>query len=360
MYVVRPAENDDVDSLFELVQEAAFGLTTLKVSRNLLADRVERSVYSFSQSNAKPEGQPYVFVMVNTSEGKLVGTCTIYSKVGGFEPFYSYQIKTERKVSTDVELDFHVDIEVPYLSLCKQHDGPTEIGSLYLARECWGCGLGRLLSLSRFLFVAQFPKRFEAEVIAEMRGIVDEHGESPLWNALGVHFFKQSFPEAETLTQRSKKLIAELMPENEIYIPLLPQEAQRVIGDVHQNTRPAIAMLQQEGFEYRKQVDIFDGGPTLHSATNAIRTVRESRQLEISAIEEKVTGEPMLISNTELDFRATQANLRVVEVSDGNSAVEIDAVTALRLHVVVGDELRFVRAKSPDQTQSTPATAFKL
>ncbi|HMO13841.1 MAG TPA: arginine N-succinyltransferase [Pirellulaceae bacterium] len=350
MYIVRPVQNDDVDALFNLVQEAAYGLTTLKVSRTILADRVERSVYSFGQAHAKPEGQPYVFVMENTSNGRLVGTSTLYSKVGGFDPFYTYLIKAEHKVSSDPELDFHVDIQVPYLSLSKQHDGPTEIGSLYLARDCWGMGLGRLLSLSRFLFMAQFPARFENEVIAEMRGVVDDQGESPLWNALGKHFFQQSFPEAETLTQRSKKLIAQLMPKNEIYIPLLPAEAQNVIGAVHPNTRPALAMLEQEGFAFRQHVDIFDGGPAVHCETNKIRTVRDSREARIVSIADNVEGVAMLIANTDLDFRVSHANLRVVEANPDRNSVELDAVTALRLQVLVGDSIRFVRPKLEPKT----------
>ena len=58
MLVVRSVQKDDVDPLFELVQQSELGLTTLKVSRDELAERVERSLFAFGQSAAKPAGQP--------------------------------------------------------------------------------------------------------------------------------------------------------------------------------------------------------------------------------------------------------------------------------------------------------------
>ena len=341
MYVVRPAREEDVDQLYGLIQKATYGLSTLKISKDHLETRIEKSIYSFGQKNARAEGQPYVFVMESTQDGSIVGTSAIYSKVGGFEPFYSYEIKSERKVSKDVDLNVNVDIEVPYLSLRKQHDGPTEIGSLYLSRDCWGQGLGRLLSLSRFLFIAQFPERFDEEIIAELRGVVNEHGESPLWNALGSHFFQQSYPRVDELTSKSKKFIAELMPENEIYIPLLPKSAQEVIGRVHKNTRPALELLKQEGFEYRNIVDIFDGGPAVHCKTNEVRCVKQSLLCEIKSIRENIDGPEMMISNTGLDFRVTLGKVEFLE----NDQVAIDEVTALRLDLITGGQLRCVGQK---------------
>lgn len=344
MHVVRPASVDDVDSLFDLIQQAAYGLSTLQIDKAGLRSRIEKSVYSFSQTDARPEGQPYVFVLENTTAGEIVGTSAIYSKVGGFEPFYAYQIKSEHKVSRDDDLNVNIDFEVPYLSLLKQHDGPTEIGSLYLSPSCWGGGLGRLLSLARFLFVAEFPTRFEHEIVAELRGVIDENGESPLWNALGAHFFQQSYPVVESLTSKSKKFIAELMPENEIYIPLLPKVAQDVIGKVHKNTEPALALLKKEGFEYNGLVDIFDGGPAVTASTKNVRAVKQSQQFSVGEIRSQVSGDQLMISNTKLDFRVTTGSTEIID----QEKVAIDEVTALRLGLIVGDSLRCVQLK-PEQ-----------
>ncbi len=335
MHVVRPVTSQDIDPLFELIAQATHGMSTLNIEKSALQDRVESSEFVFARTNARPEGQPYVFVMENTSDGEITGTCAVYAKVGGFEPFYAYEIKTEHKVSRDDELGVDIDIQVPYLSLLKRHNGPTEIGSLYLAKKCWGGGLGRLLSLSRFLYIAEFPDRFESEIVAELRGVVNSNGESPLWNALGKHFFQNSYPAVETLTSKKKRIIAELMPNNEIYIPLLPTEAQEVIGQVHKNTIPARAMLESEGFKYNGIVDIFDGGPAVTAATSQVRTIKDSRKLNVVKIEEQVSGQQLMIANCRSDFRVVMGAVSLKE----NEAV-IDSVTALRLQVVVGDPVR--------------------
>ena len=70
MLIVRPAEESDVDQLYDLIQESAYGLTTLKISKQQLLDRVESSTFSFKMKSGKPAGQPYVFVMEDLSVRK--------------------------------------------------------------------------------------------------------------------------------------------------------------------------------------------------------------------------------------------------------------------------------------------------
>ena len=339
MLIVRCVREEDLDSLFDLIQKSEFGLTTLKISKDELESRIERSLFAFRQKDARPSGQPYVFVMEDLSNGRLVGTCAIYSKTGGFEPLYSYEI--QKSIHTSKELGVHKEIDTLHLS--KLHDGPTEIGSLFLSPDYWGGGHGRLLSMSRFLFLAAFRERFEKRVIAEMRGNVDSDGVSPLWSALGSHFFQMDFPKAETLTSQSKKFIGDLMPKHPIYIPLLPEKAQQTIGKVHANTEPALAMLLKEGFEKRGMVDIFDGGPTVECELEQIRAVRESLSGSVGAIAETVDGgNRQIVSNARLDFKTCLGD---VSWQDGQAT--IDQVTALRLGLKTGDSIRSVNLK-PD------------
>ncbi len=338
MLVVRNVLKSDLDSLYQLISQSELGLTTLKVSKEKLRARIEQALFAFQQESAKPLGQPYVFVMEDLSNGKIVGTSAIYSKVGGFEPFYSYRIETT--IHQSAQLGVKKEIQVLHLHV--EHNGPTEIGSLFLDPQYWGRGNGRLLSIARFLFMADFPERFESEVIAEMRGVVNEDGKSPLWTAVGSHFFQIDFPKAETLTSESKKFIADLMPRHPIYIPLLPLEAQQVIGQVHNNTQPALVMLEKEGFEFRDMVDIFDGGPALHCETAKIRAVRQSRSGTVNDILEKVVGGTrLLVSNSNIDYRCCLGD---VLWQQENRAV-IDEVTALRLKLHEGDPLRCVELK---------------
>ena len=344
MLVVRGVQEEDLDQLFELVQQSEIGLTTLKISRDELASRIEASQFAFKQKTAKPAGQAYVFVLEDQSIGRIVGTAAIYAKVGGFEPFYSYQI--EQSIHESAELNVHKKIDA--LHLVEEHDGPSEIGSLFLSPDYWGRGIGRMLSLTRFLYMARFPERFESVTIAEMRGVVTKKGISPLWSAVGSHFFQIDYPKAETLTSLSKKFIADLMPRHPIYIPLLPKSAQDVIGKVHKNTEPAMAVLVKEGFEPNAQVDIFDGGPTVQCETKKIRTVRECKRGTVSSIQSKVEGgSEQLISNASNNFRATLGNIRWV----GEKAT-IAQVAALQLKLQVGDPINSVLLRSKSKPKS--------
>lgn len=346
MLVLRTATLDDLDPLYELIAASTYGLTTLKISKDQLHERLEESEFAFRRKPKRPAGQPYVFVMEDQALGKLVGTCAIYSKVGGYEPFYSYRIETLHQKSEALAIDKQIAI----LHLIREHNGPTEIGSLYLDAGYRGSGNGRLLSLSRFLFIAAFPDRFDKEVIAEMRGVVDSEGKSPFWEAIGRHFFDVEFPKAETMTTVSKNFIADLMPTHPIYVSLLPKEAQETIGKVHPQTEPALALLQQEGFERRGLIDIFDGGPVVHCGRDSIRSVRESCLGVVAAIVESLNQEPWLISNVrDSGFRCCLGPLGVNEdQSSAETMVSIDRVTALSLGVKVGERVRFVapRAKS--------------
>ena len=339
MLIVRPAEESDVDQLYDLIQESAYGLTTLKISKQQLHDRVESSTFSFKMKSGKPAGQPYVFVMEDLSVGKVVGTSAIYSKTGGYEPFYSYKIKESIHKSSEL----NVDKRISFLDLEEEHDGPTEIGSLFLSPAYWGKGHGRLLSLSRFLFMAEHLDRFDNETIAEMRGNVTENGFSPFWAAIGSHFFEIEFPQAETLTTNSKNVIADLFPRHPIYIPLLPDDAQATIAKVHQHTEPAKKMLTDEGFEHRDLVDIFDGGPVLHCDTAKIRAVNERRSFMVSEIVESLDADDTLVGNCSLaNFRTC---LGKIEMGDNQTAA-IDQVTALELRVKVGEIVRTVELKA--------------
>jgi arginine N-succinyltransferase len=276
--------------------------------------------------------------MEDLSTGKVVGTCGVVSKVGGFEPFYAYRIETTIHESKMLK----VRKEVRTLHLVAEHNGPSEIGSLFLAPEYRGGGNGRLLSMSRFLFMAEFKKFFDPVVIAEMRGVIDEQGHSPFWDAIGRHFFEIDLPTADYLSIKNKRFIADLMPKHPIYIPLLPPAAQEVVGKVHEQTKPALHVLLSEGFELNGMVDIFEAGPCVSCSLRKIRAVRESRKARVlQIVHETLEAPACIISNTRRDFRACAGPLKVND--DGGAT--INQVTSLKLKVKVGDTVRFVAAK---------------
>jgi arginine N-succinyltransferase len=340
MLVIRPIVLQDLEQLESLSQLTGYGLTTLPRDTKLLARRIRASLRGFEKlvDDDRPHGEVYLFVMEDLTTGRIVGTSAIVSKVGGFEPFYAYRVETTVHESKML----NVRKEIRMLHLVEQHDGPCEVGSLFLAPQYRRGGTGRLLSLFRFLFMAQFPEYFDPMVIAEMRGVVDDQGHSPLWDALGRHFFDIDYPTADYLSMVNKRFIADLMPKHPIYIPLLPSDAQAVIGKVHEQTEPAMRMLEDEGFVRSGLVDIFEGGPIMRSALNEIRSVRQSVLAPISEIvDTPLVSEPYLISNARQDFRACQGPLQLIP--GGTVRIGIQQAMALRLRV--GDPARFAAAR---------------
>jgi arginine N-succinyltransferase len=340
MLVIRPIVLQDLAQLESLSAHTGYGLTTLPRDSKLLARRIKASLRGFEKlsDDDRPRGETYLFVLEDLGSGRIVGTSGIVAKVGGFDPFYAYRIETTIHESKML----NVRSEVRVLHLDKEHDGPCEVGSLFLSPQYRRSGAGRLLSLSRFLFMAQFPEYFDPEVIAEMRGVVDDQGHSPFWDALGRHFFDIDYPTADYLSMVNKRFIADLMPKHPIYIPLLPPEAQAVIGKVHEQTEPAMRMLEDEGFVRSGLVDIFEGGPIMRSALNEIRSVRQSVLAPVSEIvDTPLASEPYLISNARQDFRACQGPLQLIP--GGTVRIGIQQAMALRLRV--GDPARFVAAR---------------
>jgi len=338
MVLVRPVQASDLEQLFALAALTGVGLTTLPQDRDYLAKRIRNSQRAFESIPDKPGGESYLFVMEDLDSHTVVGTSGIASKVGGFEPFYSYAIES---------VTFHSDViavhkEVPLLKLHEEHDGPAEVGTLFLHPSFRKNGNGRMLQLVRFLFMAEHPEAFEKIVVSEMRGVSDEQGRSPFWDAIGRHFFDIDFRRADYLSIVNKRFIADLMPRHPIYIPLLPPEAQAVVGVPHEQSRPAVKNLEAEGFTFANEVDIFDAGPVYACQREKIRTVRQSQLAVAREIVERVEGERFMIATSGKEFRAVHAG--VERVQDG---VRLDVECARALGVGEGEKVRIAPMTSP-------------
>lgn len=334
MLIIRPVAPPDLDDLLELAGQASFGLTTLPRDADFLRQRITDSAEGFGRlGTGRPRGEALLLVLEDTSSKRVVGTAGVVSKVGGFEPFYAYSIETTLHESHDLG----IRKEIRTLHLVEEHNGPSEIGSMFLHPCMRGQGAGRIASLSRFLLIAEYPANFDETVIAEMRGVIDERGHSDFWDAVGKHFFDLDFPKADALSMTGKQFIGDLMPRHPIYIPLLPPAAQAVIGQVHQNTAPALRILQREGFQFTGMVDIFEAGPIVSCPRDDLRLVRNSHRQPVVATTPEQSGPAThLIATTGTDaFRCCGSSLE--QTAEG---VTLPAAVATSLDVNTGDIVR--------------------
>lgn len=336
-FVIRPVRVEDLDGLDDLVGSLQESMTSLPKDRDFLYRRIMASLRAFDPLVHSAGSDRYLFVLEDVPRQIVAGSSGILARVGGFDPFYSYAIRYE----PIRHLPLGIDSEIPTLHLEKSHKGPSELCSLLLHPGYRHSGLGRMVSLVRFLFMAAFPYRFDATVIAELRGVLDEHGHSPFWEAVGRPFFQKDFHFADQWSGLGdKQFIEDLMPKYPIYIPLLPKDAQAVIGEVHEKTKPALRILQQEGFIKTQHVDIFDAGPLLSAPLRSIRTVSESRKSIIEDFEENAAWPEKpthILAKPELDFRAC---LGAVRGDEGK--VVLPAYARERLKIEKGDPVLHV------------------
>jgi arginine N-succinyltransferase len=338
MFIIRPIHSNDLEALLDLLKDSGHGLTSLPRDKDVLAQKIKHSQRSFEHRMDRPGGELYLFVMEEIFHGRIVGVSGIISKIGGFEPYYFYRLKEELFKSKMLSAEKNVKS----LHFEAIYNGPAEICSLYLHPLYRNAQNGRFLSLSRFLFMSNDRKYFEDEVIAEMRGKVDEFGISPFYNAVGKKFLQMDFAQADYLTLKSKKFIDELLPKYPILIDLLPQEAQSVIAEVHDNTIPARKILEQEGFSFSGLVGIFEPGPVLKANLDEVRALKESRVAKISHIDSnKMDNNVQIICSTTGTFKATLGKIKINE----DQTVNIEAVTAAGLGLKLGDAIRFVNFK---------------
>jgi arginine N-succinyltransferase len=345
MNIIRPITQADYQALYDIAVESGIGFTSLPVNDDLLHRKVDRAQEAFTKANVtQPGDESYLFVMEDTSTGEVVGTSGIEAAVGIDDAFYHYHLS--KVVHASRELNIHNTVEI--LTFCNDYTGVTEICTLFLREQARGGINGRFLSKVRFLFMMEHRERFSETIIAEMRGVSDEEGRSPFWEWLETHFFSMDFPTADYLTGIGNKVfIAELMPKYPIYVNLLSKEAQAVIGQVHDKTRPALQLLEGEGFSCRGYVDIFDAGPTVEVNLSHIRTAQSSLKMPIVIDDAAAAqGQTHYIINTSVaDFRAVATEIGVNE--EQNIAV-LSRQAAAALNVQEGDHVRLAPVKFRD------------
>ena len=330
---VRPACAEDFPAIYEMAKLTGGGFTNLPPDRGALVAKLARSDAAFASPADVQSGALYVLVLENQETGQVRGTCQVFGQVGTEWPFYSYRVSTFTQTSKALAKTFRAEM----LTLCTDFEGSSEVGGLFLHPGERAGGLGMLLARSRYLFIRQHRARFGDRLLAELRGVIDEAGGSPFWDAIAGRFFGMDFREADEFNAtHGNQFIADLMPKTPIYTAMLPDSARNVMGVPHPSGRAAMKMLEREGFRYDGYVDIFDGGPTMSAATDQVRTIRDAKTHRIAAVEDEVVGsEAMLAAGRLTGFAACYGALKLTDAAEA----VIDRETSQLLGVAPGDTI---------------------
>lgn len=331
--IIRPVQPSDLEALYRIAEESGPGFTSLMPDRDALARKIEHARDSFARNVQHPADEHYLFVLEDPDTGALMGTTGIEAMAGQSRPLYHFRHRAEIRQSRHLGLRR----EVYTLTRCNHYRGCTEICSLYLRPAYRRAHAGKLLSRVRFLFMAQQPERFATRVIAEMRGVSDAGGHSPFWSWLRQHFVDLEFASVTRLVGAGHTgFIEELMPAVPLYTHLMSEQARAVIGQVHPDTRPALAMLEKEGFRHRGYVDLFDAGPTVECRRQNIASVRASRAYPVAVrhrLTQRRTPEPVIIGNDRsTGFRATLTDQLSLDPDKGNITISDSLARQLDLN----------------------------
>lgn len=322
-YVMRAAGPDDLEGFKQLREIAGAGFTSLMLDDEAMLAKLELSAESYRKQTDVAGPERYFIALEHLETGALAGCCGVKATIGEHPPFFNFRIIREAQSSSAVERRFDLDVLIGV----NDFTGCTEVGSLFLRPEHRAGGVGRALAQSRYMLMAAARQRFHAQVVSEMRGVVSAEGVSPFWEAVGRHFFRMDFADADRLSATTdNQFILDLMPQHPIYVDLLPEAAREVIGKCHSAGQGARSLLEWEGFTFSNVVDIFDGGPLLSVSRDAIRTLRECRRLPAFP---GVGAQRALVALPRIEgFRcvATRAS-----VKDGAAYLDAAALAALGL-----------------------------
>ena len=319
-YIYRPIKTSDANSLYELSKKASGGLSNLPKTLDGAKKIIKLSNDSF-ENKVNLKNKRFTFV-VESNEKEVIGISAIKTRVGIKRPYYSFLVNSAGKY--------------PTLELISQRIGPSEIGSLFLSPDYRNQGVGRLLSLSRFLFVGSFENLFTNTIIAELRGFLYKNNASPFWNHIGKKFIDMSFNKADKQSVKDITFIDQNFPKKPIYLNLINPKIFDYLGTVHPFTEPAKRLLLSESFRLTNHIDIFDGGPKLECTTKKIRTIKESKKTTLNGLKKALTNESFLVCNQSYN------NFRCMKVTQETPLKLIKQ----ELHIQDKDPILYVKERS--------------
>lgn len=334
MWVMRQAEEKDFEAYENLAQHIDVGVTSFPKDRETLQIKMKHTLDSFKKQEPDPYEILYIFFLENES-GEVIGTSSINAKTGITDPLYFYHVDTITQAPILPEIPEEIKVLTPVVD----QEEFTELCGLYIMPEKRKAGLGHLLSFGRFLFIADYPDEIQERIVAVIRGVIDDNGVSPFWEAVGRKFLNVDFIQLCALMSKSKLFVPYFLPKHPLYISLLPPEVQEVIGQAHKTSKPALQMLLNEGFQLTDDIDIMDGGPRIEGKLRSLHTINSSLKAKVEKIDESLLEEHnFLISRPEPTFRACLGALRIISPNQ----VALSAQTAKTLRVEPGQSIRYI------------------
>ncbi len=306
-FIVRPVQEKDLVHLENLASQ--FSLLNLPPDKKIISEKIQLSNESFA-GRVPVEKATYMLVTEDLENNWVVGSSQVKAQHGSEQnPTYSFKLNKKEMFSKSLGVGFIHQV----LSLKTTTNGPSEFGGLVVHKGYRRRPekVGKLTSLSRFVFAGMNSELFKEEWHAEMAPPLTDEGRSEFWEALGRRFTGMPYQEADRLSHQNKEFIESLFPKEDIHLALLDSQARLVMGRVSDQTAGALHLLQKIGFKDKNEIDPFDGGPHFGVKKEDVTLIKNSQTLEL-----------MLKGQTHQDFDSfgligvgSGANIRVAQSS---------------------------------------------
>jgi arginine N-succinyltransferase len=301
MLLLRDVQKTDLPGLKRLA--AVLNSVNLPNDEEVLSQLIDRSTKSFTGALRDPFTRDYLFVLEDLRRHQILGTSMIIAQHGTKEsPHISFQVTEVEHYSASIDKHFRHKV----LSIGYNYEGPTEIGGLVVdpPHRSGPDKPGKQLSYVRFLYMALHKDRFRPRVLAELLPPLGKGGRSLVWDACGKKFTGLEYGEADLLSRKNKEFIKELFPASDIYTTLFPPSAQKIIGEVGEETRGVQRMLERVGFKYVSRIDPFDGGPHYEADLNDVSLVKRYRTAKVGEEDLDLDGEEHLVASEKKSGKA--------------------------------------------------------
>lgn len=333
MFVVRESRPKDLEQILRVAEH--LDSYNLPFDRQAIGTIIEKSQAAFS-GIGPTQDHAFTFVVENQETSEVVGTSMLYAQHGTHASPHVYLdvLQDEHYSETLSKYMVHQALLIGY-----NYNGPTEIGGLILLPKYRGHAesLGKLLSFSRFLYIAMNRKIFRDEVLSELLPQLEDDGTSRLWKHFGKRFTDLTYREADRLSQDNKEFIKSLFPQGMVHTSLFPADVRDEIGVVGEQTKGVQKMLTAIGFRYAQQIDPFDGGPHFVAHTDQITLVKQAKAYRLAALAPPCTQESNfprhLIASNSSDgsqFRTCWAKVEL-DGTDAQETLPTDICSALEL-----------------------------
>ncbi len=324
MFLLRESSRDDLGQILEVAEH--LDTVNLPADRDEIDKLLALSEQSFAETIETHERE-YLFVLEDSDTKRVIGTSMIHAQHGTkSSPHVFFQILKDQRYSETIDRFFvHRGLRLGY-----NYEGPSEIGGLILLPAYRGhpASLGKLLSYTRFLFIAMHRTEFRPRILSELMPPLESDRTSVLWEHLGRRFTGLSYQEADMKSKRNKEFIRALFPHSIIYTSLLPQSVQDVIGKVGPDTKGVEKMLCRIGFRYANQIDPFDGGPHFIANTDDVTLIKNARRVVLRSVDSADHSRPWAVlaveRNSRPGFFATGARvIPLGNTQDGEPALGV-------------------------------------